>query len=150
MTIWKKKISMIYYLNSELGIISPFIDLYRFENINFPITKKSTFTVFSNTLVNLMSVTRCLLYKILFIVIVLSAGWMLIVWRCFWTRGINNHHDSVSHAHQDPLNILKLRQNCRHFADDIWHAFSWKKMYEFRSRFHLSLLLSFESTVFQH
>ena len=43
------------------------------------------------------------------------------------------------------------RQNGRHFPDYIFkNAFSWMKMYGFRLRFHLSLFLRFQLTIFQH
>ena len=32
----------------------------------------------------------------------------------------------------------------------FWNSFSWMKMYEFHSRFHWSLFLRFELTIFQH
>ena len=44
------------------------------------------------------------------------------------------------------LYILKLRQNGCYLAIE----FAWKKMCEFRLTFHLSLLLRFELTIFQH
>ena len=38
----------------------------------------------------------------------------------------------------------------RHFADDICKCISWMKMYEFRLKFHCSLYLRLQSTIFQH
>ena len=49
------------------------------------------------------------------------------------------------------FNKLRPSQNGRHLADDIFkHAFSFKKMHEFRLRFHWSLFLRFEIIIFQH
>ena len=36
------------------------------------------------------------------------------------------------------------------FQSTFWNAFSWMKMYEFCLRFHWSLLLRFELTIYQH
>ena len=47
-------------------------------------------------------------------------------------------------------NILRPRQNCRISQTTFSNAFSWMKMYEFRLRFHWTLFLRFESTIFQH
>ena len=42
------------------------------------------------------------------------------------------------------LNALRPRQNCHHFADDIFKCvFSWMKMYEFRLGFNWRLFLNF-------
>ena len=51
--------------------------------------------------------------------------------------------------HQEHFNTLRLKQNCRHFADDIFKC-SWMKMYEFRLRFHWNLFLRLELTISQH
>ena len=48
------------------------------------------------------------------------------------------------------FNTLRSRQNGRHFADDILKYIFLKKMHEFHLRFHLSLFLRFELTIFQH
>ena len=48
------------------------------------------------------------------------------------------------------FNTLRPRRYGRHFADDAFKCFSWMKMYEFRSRFHWSLFLRFQLTIFQH
>ena len=58
--------------------------------------------------------------------------------------------------HLPPSFSVAFYQNCRHFADDIFkqttfsNAFSRTKMFEFRLRFHWSLFLWFELTIFQH
>ena len=36
------------------------------------------------------------------------------------------------------------------FQKTFWNGFSWIKMHEFRLKFHWSLLLGFQSTIFQH
>ena len=46
--------------------------------------------------------------------------------------------------------IETLRQNGRILQTTFSNAFSWMKMYGFRSRFHCSLFLRFELTIFQH
>ena len=38
------------------------------------------------------------------------------------------------------LNTLRAKQNCRHFADDIFKCISWKKIYQFRLIFHSFLI----------
>ena len=49
------------------------------------------------------------------------------------------------------VNSLRPRQNDRYFADDIFKCiFFSMKIYEFRLRFHWSLFLRFELTIFQH
>ena len=48
------------------------------------------------------------------------------------------------------INTLRPRQNGRHFPDDIFKCIFLKKMYEFRLRFHWSLLLRVQLTIFQH
>ena len=48
------------------------------------------------------------------------------------------------------FNTLRTRQNGRHFTDDIFNAFSWMKMYDFRLRFHWSLFLRVQLTISQH
>ena len=48
------------------------------------------------------------------------------------------------------VNTLRLRQNgsISQMTDSI--AFSWMKIYEFRLKFHWSLFLRFQLTIFQH
>ena len=48
------------------------------------------------------------------------------------------------------FNSLRPRQNGRHFQTTFSNAFSWMKMYQFRLRFHWSLLPRVELTIFQH
>ena len=45
------------------------------------------------------------------------------------------------------INTLRLRQNCRYCADDIFKRISWM---EFRLCFRWNLFLRFEITTFQH
>ena len=48
---------------------------------------------------------------------------------------------------------LRPRQNGRHFADDILNSIwipSWMKMFEFLSKFHWSLLIRVQLTIFNH
>ena len=45
---------------------------------------------------------------------------------------------------------LRSRQDGRHFPDDILDEFSWMKMYNFPLRFHWSLFLMVQLTIFQH
>ena len=49
-----------------------------------------------------------------------------------------------------PINTFRPRQHGRHFADDIWSAFSWMKMFEFRFKFHWILFPRIQLTIFQH
>ena len=48
-----------------------------------------------------------------------------------------------------PINTLRPRRSERHLADDIWSAFSWMKMFEFRLEFHWSLFVRVKLTIFQ-
>ena len=48
------------------------------------------------------------------------------------------------------LNTLRPRHDGVIFQTIFWYAFSWMKMYEFRYRFHWSLLLRVLLTIFQH
>ena len=50
------------------------------------------------------------------------------------------------------LNTLRPILNGRHFADEMTFssALSWMKMFEFQSKFHLSLFPRAQSTIFQH
>ena len=48
------------------------------------------------------------------------------------------------------LNTLRLRENGRHFANDIFKCIFLNENYQFRLRFHWSLFLRFELTKFQH
>ena len=49
------------------------------------------------------------------------------------------------------LNTLRLRQDGRRFSQTRFsNAFSWMKMYEFHLKFHWSLCLRFQLTIFQH
>ena len=49
------------------------------------------------------------------------------------------------------INTLRLRQNCRHFADNIFKCtFFNENVYDFRLRFHWGLFLRFQLTIFQH
>ena len=48
------------------------------------------------------------------------------------------------------INIFRPRQNGCHFADDVSNAFSWMKMCEFCLRFHWSLFLRVQLTIFHH
>ena len=47
-------------------------------------------------------------------------------------------------------NTLRPRQNCRHFVTTISIVFSWKKIFEFRLRFHWILFPRVQLTIFQH
>ena len=63
-----------------------------------------------------------------------------------------NLTDRVSHLHvmtKITQNIMRPRKNGRHFPDDKFRFFS-KKIYEFRLRFHWSLFLRVQLTIFQH
>ena len=47
------------------------------------------------------------------------------------------------------VNTLRPRQNGRHFIDDIFKCiFSWMKMFEFQLKFHWSLFLRVQLTIF--
>ena len=46
------------------------------------------------------------------------------------------------------FNTLRPRKNGRHLADDISNAFSWMEIYEFRLKFHWSLFLRDQLTIF--
>ena len=48
------------------------------------------------------------------------------------------------------LNTLRQRQNGRRFADDVFKCIFWNENVEFRLKFHWSLFLTFQSTIFQH
>ena len=48
---------------------------------------------------------------------------------------------SVKCLSDTTFNILRPRQNGRHFADDIFKSNSWMKMFEFRLKYHWSLFL---------
>ena len=48
------------------------------------------------------------------------------------------------------FNLLRLRQNGCHLADDISNACFWMKMLEFQSKVHWSLFLRFQLIIFQH
>ena len=48
------------------------------------------------------------------------------------------------------LNTWRQRQNCRHFADDIFKCIFLNENAEFRLRFNWSLLLRFELTISQN
>ena len=48
------------------------------------------------------------------------------------------------------VNMLRPRQNGRDFADDFSNAFSWMKMFEYRLKFHWSLLLRVQLTISQY
>ena len=50
----------------------------------------------------------------------------------------------------NPVNTLRLRQNGRSCTDDIFRCIFLNETHEFRPRFHSSLFLSFELTIFQH
>ena len=45
---------------------------------------------------------------------------------------------------------LRPTQTWRHFADDFSNAFSWRKMHEFRLRYHWKLFLWLELMIFQY
>ena len=48
-------------------------------------------------------------------------------------------------------NTLRPRQDGRHFPDDTFsNAFSWMKTFEFRLKFHWSLFLRVQLTIFRH
>ena len=49
-----------------------------------------------------------------------------------------------------PLNILRPKEDGRHFADDTFKCIFLMKTFEFRLGFHWSLFLMFELTTFQH
>ena len=70
---------------------------------------------------------------------------LLTVWhisRHFNTFDIKNVFKNVEH--------IEAKTNCHHSADNISNTFSWMKMYKFYLRFHWSLFLRFELTIFQH
>ena len=48
------------------------------------------------------------------------------------------------------FNTLRPRQNGRHFADDIFKCIFLTKMFEFQLKFHSSLFLRVQLTIFQH
>ena len=48
------------------------------------------------------------------------------------------------------LNTLRPRRDGRHFADDILKCIFIMKMFEFRLKFHWSLFLRVQLTIFQH
>ena len=51
---------------------------------------------------------------------------------------------------QAGVNTLRPRQNGHHFAEDIFNAFSWMKMFQLRLKFHRSLFPRVQLTIFQH
>ena len=57
---------------------------------------------------------------------------------------------SYTSRHFQLFNSLRLRQNGRHFANDIFTAYSWMEMYEFRLEFHWNLFLRVQLTIFHH
>ena len=69
-----------------------------------------------------------------------------------FTRGqwVNSLSPEVCGWHFEYVNILRPRQNGRHFPDYISNACSWIKMYEYRLRFHWSVFLRVKLTIFQH
>ena len=48
------------------------------------------------------------------------------------------------------LNTMRPRQNGRHFQTTFSNGFCWMKLYEFRLKFHWSLFLGVQLTIFQH
>ena len=48
------------------------------------------------------------------------------------------------------LNTLRPGQMAAIFQTTFWNAFSWMKMYEFHVRFHWSLFLKVQLTIFQY
>ena len=48
------------------------------------------------------------------------------------------------------FNTLSPRQNCHHFAKEIFTCISWMLMHDFRLTFHRSLFISVRLTIFQH
>ena len=48
------------------------------------------------------------------------------------------------------VNSLRPRQNRRHLQTAFSNAISWMKMFEFRLKFHWSLFLKVQLTIFQH
>ena len=66
----------------------------------------------------------------------LSPFWTL--WRLYWAKQYTI------------IKTLRLRQNGRHFADDILKCIFLMKMYGLWLKFHWSLLLRVQLTIFQH
>ena len=62
--------------------------------------------------------------------------------------GINHFIDMATFY--KAFNTLRLRQNGRHFPDDISNGFLWMKMHEFWLKFHWSLFPGVQLTIFQH
>ena len=48
------------------------------------------------------------------------------------------------------VNTLRPRQDGRHFPDNISYAVSWMRKNDIRLKFHWSLFLRFQLTIFQH
>ena len=46
--------------------------------------------------------------------------------------------------------LIETRKKCHHFPDEIFHAFPWMKMCEFRLKFHWILFLRVQLTILQH
>ena len=67
------------------------------------------------------------------------------VWMCVW------FDDIYSILRSSGIGTLRPKRNRQHFADDIFkRIFFSMKMFEFRLKFHLSLLLKVQLTIFQH
>ena len=66
--------------------------------------------------------------------------------------GVTSHHRISwrSESAKFGFNTLRPRQNGRHFADDIFKCIFLYEMYEFRLKFHWSLFLRVQLTIFQH
>ena len=54
---------------------------------------------------------------------------------------------NISHKTSLLSNILRPRQNVRHFPDEIFKCISWKKIYAFRLKFHWCLFLRAQLTI---
>ena len=69
-------------------------------------------------------------------------------WKCIAPRTL--YEFSLPNLMELAVDIMRSRQNGRHFADDILDAFYRMKMYEFRLTFHCSLFPRVQSTKFRH
>ena len=68
----------------------------------------------------------------------------------FWSNIVWTTWTPMSAVSQKAVNTLRPRRNEQHFAEDIFKRIFSMKMFEFRLKFHWSLLPRVELTIFQH
>ena len=79
----------------------------------------------------------------------LIGEWNIVVPKLLPLLKIMNMCSLLNHTYFNPL---RPRQNGHHFTEDTFkmNAFSWMKMFEIQLKFHWSLFLRVQLTIFQH